>query len=1209
MPNKARCSVFLVGAQSRLIQCGLVLLEKNHEILGVVSADPAVKQWANQKNLPHLSPDSDYVSVMRRSPFDLLLSIDNPIILPAEALGLARKFSINFHDGPLPRYAGVNVTDWAILNRETTHGVTWHEMLERLDAGDILKQRSFPVSATETAFTLNAKCFEASIQSFSELVDEIAEDRVLPIKQDLKDRTYFGLWKRPEGNCTIDWNRSAEEIDALVRGMNHGPYENPLGLPKIYLGDRIVIAKELEILESKSASAPGAILFADADRLQVATAGQDVNVRGILSLEGIALSPLAVLEASGLHVGDSLPQLQFDQLQRVSQIHKELSRHESFWASRLQKLAFLDIPFKTRQLEAGSRRYLKAHLPLSQQPFQSFSAQQSPGDLVLAASLLYFSRISGNSSFDVDFQNEELFQRVSGSESFFASRVPLHADLEYEAVFGEFFKSVEKELDSVRTHGSYPRDLPLRVPSLRSTLTQQREQSVPIAFERPKQISDREPDSNCDLLVIIPDDGLECLWLYDAGLFEETAIARMQQQFATLWEEIGRIGSNSSQKIGELSLLSPAERQQVLVDWNATGVAYPRNVGLHELIEIQADHTPDLEALRFRNHSLTYSELNSRANQVAHYLRSRGVGQDVLVGVCMERSIEMVIALLASLKAGGAYMPLDPEYPAERLRVVLEEANPPVVLTQAHLLNLVPATKADCLCLDTDWELVAGEPASNLEIEVRGKDVAYAIFTSGSTGKPKGVLNVHEGIVNRLLWMQDAYSLHPGDRVLQKTPFSFDVSVWEFFWPLMTGATMVVAEPGGHRDPNYLLQLIKQERISTMHFVPSMLQMFLEAQGVEECTSLKKVFASGEALPYEVQKRFFERLHAELHNLYGPTEAAVDVTYWECQRNGNNKIVPIGRPIANTQIVILDASQHPVPVGVAGELHIGGVNLARGYLNRPDLTAEKFVPNPFPELDTDRLYRTGDLARFLPDGNVEYLGRLDHQVKIRGFRIELGEIENALSAVPGVMEAVVIAREDTPGDKRLVAYYTTSTSGEIELQSVSTEQFRTHLSAGLPEFMVPAAFVRLDSFPLSSNGKLDRKALPAPADEAFANCSYEAPGDEAEQMIAAIWQEELGVARVGRSDNFYDLGGDSLRLMKVQARLRQAFNKDIAMLDLFRFTTVRALAQNLVGNSDASAPEIVHADGGLRKKAVQRQRQLRQQVANELSERPLNECA
>ena len=601
-----------------------------------------------------------------------------------------------------------------------------------------------------------------------------------------------------------------------------------------------------------------------------------------------------------------------------------------------------------------------------------------------------------------------------------------------------------------------------------------------------------------------------------------------------------------------LELGSPVEL------WSGPSVNYPRNLGLHQLVEAQVERTPDAQAVRFRNQSLTYRELDARANQLANYLRKHGVGRDVLVAVCAERSIEMVIALLASLKAGGAYLPLDPEFPAERLRAILEEANPPVVLTQSHLLDRVPATAADCLCLDSHWGKLAGESASNLGVPVGGKDLAYAIYTSGSTGKPKGVLNVHQAIINRLLWMQDEFLLEPGDRVLQKTPFSFDISIWEFFWPLLNGALLVVSEPGGHRDPDYLIRLIRQEQISIAHFVPSMLRIFLEAPGVEQCVSLRKVFASGEALTYDLQQRFFERFQAPLYNLYGPTEAAVDVTFFACQRNSTSKIVPIGRPIANTCIVILDENRQPVPIGVAGELNIGGVNLARGYLNQPELTAERFLPNSIPELDTDRLYRTGDLARFMPDGNVEFLGRIDHQVKIRGYRIELGEIEASLKDQPEIAQAVVVAREDRPGDKRLAAYLVASNGIAPE-----PAELRRRLKMRLPDYMLPASYTFLEQIPLTRNGKFDRSALPAPTEASTVQPEDSDPArNPVEETLASIWAEVLDLPRAGIHDNFFDLGGHSLLVVQLQSRLRQCFGREPALLELFQKSTVAAIARS-----------------------------------------------
>jgi amino acid adenylation domain-containing protein len=438
-------------------------------------------------------------------------------------------------------------------------------------------------------------------------------------------------------------------------------------------------------------------------------------------------------------------------------------------------------------------------------------------------------------------------------------------------------------------------------------------------------------------------------------------------------------------------------------------------------------------------------------------------------------------------------------------------------------------------------------------------NAAYMIYTSGSTGTPKGVVNVHRGLLNRLQWMQETYRLTAADRVLQKTPFTFDVSVWEFFWPLISGARLIVARPGGQRDSAYLVQVIKSQQITTLHFVASMLQVFLQAPGIEECISLKHVFCSGEALSYDLEQRFFERSSAALYNLYGPTEASIDVTAWECRRDNTAKVVPIGKPIANTQIHILDSHLNPVPIGVAGELHIGGDGLARGYLNRPELTAEKFIRNPFSTDPETRLYKTGDFARYLPDGNIEFLGRIDNQVKIRGYRIELGEIEAVLGQHPAVREAVVLSREDTPGDKRLVAYVV-GTPGAIP----SSSELRTFLQQKLPEYMVSPTFLFLESLPLTSNGKLDRKALPAPdQNRPEMEHTYTAPRTPVEELLANIWDEVLNLDKVGIHDNFFDLGGHSLLATQVVSRVWKTFQVELPLRALFEAPTVAGLAAEI----------------------------------------------
>ncbi|MBC3777115.1 non-ribosomal peptide synthetase [Pseudomonas sp. SWRI99] len=587
------------------------------------------------------------------------------------------------------------------------------------------------------------------------------------------------------------------------------------------------------------------------------------------------------------------------------------------------------------------------------------------------------------------------------------------------------------------------------------------------------------------------------------------------------------------QPVNQLSVLPDAERQRLLFEFNATAVDYNLQQTLHGLFEAQVLRTPHAPALQMADQRLDFQQLNERANRLAHHLIGLGVQADARVAICVERSVAMVVGLLAILKAGGAYVPLDPDYPAERIAYMLADSAPVAVLVQGNTAALASALAVPVVNLEHDsWHDL---PADNPQVRgLTSAHLAYVIYTSGSTGQPKGVANEHRAVVNRLLWMQDAYALSAVDTVLQKTPFSFDVSVWEFFWPLVTGARLLLARPGGHKEPAYLSELIEREHITTVHFVPSMLDVFLAHGQTERCAALRQVMCSGEALPGSLVRRFKQQLPAsQLHNLYGPTEAAVDVTAWSCagplQDTPDN--TPIGKPIANTRMYILDAQQQPVPQGVVGELYIGGVQVARGYLNRAELSAERFLSDPFSQQAQARMYRTGDIARYRADGHIEYLGRNDDQVKIRGLRIELGEIQAGLTGIDGVHEAAVLAREDVPGDKRLVAYYT-GLRLDIDI-------LRAALLHALPDYMVPATFVHLERLPLSPNGKLDRKALPAPNQDSLNNRPYEAPVGEVEITLARLWGELLNVERVGRHDHFFELGGHSLLAVSLVGRLQQ----------------------------------------------------------------------
>ncbi|MEN8217960.1 MAG: amino acid adenylation domain-containing protein [Pseudomonadota bacterium] len=648
---------------------------------------------------------------------------------------------------------------------------------------------------------------------------------------------------------------------------------------------------------------------------------------------------------------------------------------------------------------------------------------------------------------------------------------------------------------------------------------------------------------------------------YNTDLFERATIKRLSGHLQTL---LTGIVENPKTPTHELPLLTKAEQQQLLA-WNDTATDYPQDLCIHQLFEAQVETTPEAVAVVFENQQVTYRELNTKANQLAHYLQTLGVKPEVLVGICVERSIEMVIGLFGILKAGGAYLPLDPAYPAARLAFMLEDAQVPVLLTQSSLKKKLPETQAQVVCLDVEAETLSQLSSENIKSGVASENLAYVIYTSGSTGKPKGVMISHQALCNHTQWMLDTFPLNDKDKVLQKTPISFDASVWEFYAPLVAGAQLVIAQPDWQKDSRSLIEMMAQHQVTTVQMVPSLLQVIISLTKIETIKSLKRIFCGGEILPVTLMAETLNILNIELINLYGPTEACIDATFWRCFPN--HPIVPIGSPIANTQIYILDLYLQPVPVGVPGELHIGGAGVARGYLNRPDLTAEKLIKNPFSDDPNSRLYKTGDLARYLPDGNIEYLGRIDNQVKIRGFRIELGEIEAVLAQHQDVRENAVIVHEASKTDKRLVAYLVPPQGQVIENTAL-----RDFLRERLPDYMIPSVFVMLENLPLTPNGKIDRRALSqlSVSNYQLSEKTFVAPRTPEEELLAGIWASVLGIERVGVHDNFFDLGGHSLLAVSLLAQIEQQFGQQLPLSALFQGATIAELALQLKPSTDTT---------------------------------------
>jgi aspartate racemase len=684
--------------------------------------------------------------------------------------------------------------------------------------------------------------------------------------------------------------------------------------------------------------------------------------------------------------------------------------------------------------------------------------------------------------------------------------------------------------------------------------------------------------------------GIRGYFEYNTDLFEAATIARMIGHFQTLLEGIV---ANPATRLWDLPLLMAAERHQLLVEWNKTQVDYPKDACIHHLFEAQVERTPDAVAVVFEDKQLTYRELNTRANQLAHYLQGLGVKPDVLVAISVERSLEMVVGFLGILKAGGAYVPIDPAYPHERRAYMLKDSQTPVILTQERLLASLPDNDAQVVCLDADWEVIAQQSQENPVSETTAQNLAYIIYTSGSTGKPKGVMIPHQGMVNHSVAIAKQYNLEPSvsvsgaaqeelagrgsaHRVLQFSSMSFDIIIEELFPSLISGAAVILRTEQMLSSTTSFLQFLERERVTVLNVPTAFWHELVNGLSLVKQplpTSVRLVVVGGEKASRSAYLTWKQLVGEQIRwlNTYGPTETTVTATLYDPtaapETDRSRSEIPIGRPIANAQVYVLDQQLQPVPIGVPGELYIGGAGLARGYLNRPDLTANKFIRNPFSDDPNARLYKTGDTVRYLPDGNIEFVGRIDFQVKIRGFRIELMEIEGVLEQHPGVQQAVVLAREDEPGNKRLVGYVVPKPE-----QAPTISELRSFLKEKLPDYMVPFAFVRLEALPLTPNGKVDRRALPVPDQVRQEHEeSFVAPRDELELQLTKIWEQVLGIQPIGIRDNFLEMGGHSLLVMRLLAQINEIFGKNLPLGSFLQALTVEQLA-NLLRQEGWSAP-------------------------------------
>jgi natural product biosynthesis luciferase-like monooxygenase protein len=1503
-------SCVVMGNESLLIQCAEKLLQGGDRISAVITRHPEIRAWAVSKGLHAEAPGADLADRLADKRFDWLFSIANLSVIPQAVLDQAALGAINFHDGPLPRHAGLNAPVWAILEQEQRHGVTWHMIEGGIDEGDIVKQKMFDISPGETALTLNTRCYEAAMESFSELLSDLRGSGLQRTPQDLSQRTYHARLDRPAAAGRLDFSQPAESLVALVSALDHSTYWNPLTCAKVAVGTRVLLVGGAASDPSVDRVSPGQVLEATQAGLVVGTASVPVRLTGLRDTLGRAVCPSTIAQT-----GDQLALLDPAEAKALTEAHAGVVAAEEAWRRCLRAPQAIDLPATSSATSAtGPVTLRQTHLQVP---------TGLTGDLLLAAVAAWVFRVSGKTALDLAYRDAA----APHAPGYLSTWVPLRLGATSDQTFSLFAEHFAKTLEHARRHPAFALDLVVRDPTIQGLNVPQIGLSGNGGFIE-----------GCAVTILLAKDGSLSMW-HDAARLPDEAAAQLAQRLQGVLNALGDASARET-PIGRLPIMSAAEREQVLYGWNDTRCDYERTTCVHQFFEAQVQRTPLATAVVFEGTALTYAELNARANQVAHRLRGMGVQPGTLVGLYTPRSLDLLIGALAIQKAGGAYVPLDPAYPADRVALYIEDSGAPVIVAQSGLVASLPAHQAQVLVIDRDAQ-IASQPDTNVDSGVRPSDIAYMIYTSGSTGRPKGVMVEHRNVANFFRGMDDRIRHDPPGVWLAVTSLSFDISVLELFYtlargfklvlssdenralvssgqtpisaqkmdfslyywgnddgagakkyelllegakfadnhgfcavwtperhfhafggpypnPSVTGAAVaavtknigvragscvgplhhpariaeewavidnltngraalaiasgwqpddfvlrpqntppnnkkamfetieqlrrlwrgeavafptasgepfnVVTQPrpvskelsvwvttagnpetwkeagaiganvlthllgqtveevggkikiyhqalreAGHdpakftvtlmlhtyvardreqaretaRGPmkDYLRSaagLIKQyawafpafkkpvgvnnpfeldlrslsdeemegildfaflryfedsglfgtvddclkrveelkgigvsevaclidygisvdkvmeglyplaevlrrsneptaaaegdysiaaqivrHGVTHMQCTPSMARMIaMNDEAKAALSRVQHLMIGGEALPGTLVAELGNVTSASIENMYGPTET----TIWSSTETASvgEAVVNIGRPIANTQMYVLDESQQPVPVGVPGELYIGGDGVTRGYWQRDDLTTERFPPDPFvrPECTAPggpRMYRTGDLARWRPDGRIDFLGRADFQVKIRGYRIELGEIEAVLEGKPGVRQAVVVAREDTPGDVRLVAYVRTE-------PGITADALRESIADQLPEHMVPAHFVSIDEFPLTPNRKVDRKALPAPnsISQHAATEHYVAPENEIEQKIAAIWIKILGVPRVGAKDSFFALGGHSLLAVQAHREIRQALgNSKLSITDIFRFPTLSALAQHL----------------------------------------------
>jgi amino acid adenylation domain-containing protein len=1190
MANNNKISCYIIGDGALLTACGELIIDFGHDIYGVISSNPLIREWAEDKGIECIDHDSDYLEFLKQKPFDYLFSIVYLNLIPKQVLALPKKMAINFHDALLPEYAGIHATSWAIMNQETMHGITWHEMAPEVDKGNILKQKAVKIEDGETAFSLNVKCYEAGLQSFAELLHELANNTYSLTFQDLNRRTYYGKYKRPPAGCVLSWKSSAEEMNAIVRALQFGNHQNNLGIAKLAVGNEYIIVADIRVTANKSKCKPGTIVDITEFNFKIATVSYDIEISAAMSMNGTSLSVLDCVKKYNLKVGDSLPEMDNKTATKTTQLHNEISKFEDYWVSKLLAADPVIWPGIVKNLEGG---YSSKHSTSCSvidfavsDDFINYIKRDYNNIFIsyLAAISTFLFKECKKESIQISIGYQELSDYLKGVDNLFTVHVPVKLELTETLAFSDVCEIAREEIQSVKKHKTFLRDLIVRSPQWKDNSSLHESGVLPVTLEYVKDFDNfSQPALNRQgILLVVTETGNTCRLIFNEEvLAKENAVIYTNRLTAFL----ARIAAIPETKLEKLTTLADDELHKIIYERNNTELDYPRDKCMHELFKDRVKQYPDKIAVLYKDENLTYLQLEERASRLASFLNQNGVRRGSLVGIFIERSLDMLVGLLGVLKSGGTYVPIDPIYPSERILHMIEDADIKIVLTQDHIQHRLPKSNAKTVCLDTEWEVICKDSSRSSSRKYYSysnkntvpEDSAYVIFTSGSTGKPKGVEVTHRGLTNFLCSMEKCPGFTKEDRILALTTICFDIAGLELYLPLITGGEVEILPTEIARDGFELKERIENSAATVVQATPATWEMLLEA-GWNKKVPIK-ILCGGEALSAGLAQKLLDR-SSEVWNMYGPTET----TIWSSiSKIISGEEITIGQPIGNTQFYIVDEQLNPVPDGLTGELCIGGDGLAKGYLNHPDLTHEKFVSSPFSLDSQSKIYRTGDSAKYLTDGRVVCLGRIDNQVKLRGFRIELGEIESMLEKMPHIKKAVVVVKEDESGYKSLAAFVLPNKDKSL----IAVNKHNEALRGFLPEYMIPSVYFYMETLPLTLNLKVDRKILAAmPISQLIEkygfkemnnNVEVQEQDNQIDTRAANRKDEEItkkfardlveiiaGVVKIPIREIDFGIplgeyGYNSIRFTALSKRLKDTYNIFITPAQFYTYTTIKNL--------------------------------------------------